>query len=102
MRIYHRGVNSRIGSTQKQKSAFATRHYNPITVRRNNAQVTQVRDSVYKPPAVAQTRRIIHNIPIINTRRIMPMVSGAFQNQKRYFSTRYYNPIYRRTLRHYR
>lgn len=95
MRINHRGIRSRTykaGATASQKSVFATRHYNPVTIKRNRANVVQARESiVILPPPPTQTRRLITSNG-----------GGAYQNQKRFFSTRYYNPIYRRTLRHYR
>jgi hypothetical protein len=96
MRIVHQGINSRTyrtgGSTYSQKSVFATRHYSPVTVKRSRATITQARDSiVLLPPPPTQTRRIMSSNG-----------GGAYQNQKRFFSTRYYNPIYRRTLRYYR
>lgn len=97
MRINHRGIRSRTyktgGSSYSQKSVFATRHYNAITFKRNRAAaITQVRDSMISiPPPPNQTRRVISSNG-----------GGAYPNQKRYFSTRHYNPIHRRTLRHYR
>ena len=94
MWINHRGINNRTygsGATLLQKSVFATRYYSPITFIRNRTTITQARESiVLLPPPPTQIRRIISSNG-----------GGAYQNQKRFFSTRYYNPIHRRTLGNY-